>query len=204
MRHEIVGPVDERSHAPAKLARATGEITSPPAQLPELARVDSAKLPAVDLAFAPPRLRSRGTPPDNLAPGEQIRTLVFAPESTRASWIERELSHAPITIQVGRSIRTIVAALLRDPPPRPQTLIIDLDAISPAELLELHAIREDGWFGRLIALGNVSDELRRSLGIDHVIEQPLIRDSLLDCVAGTRHAAVTTACPVMLKWDDPS
>jgi len=152
-----------------------------------------------------PRARAiRGTPQAELTPSEQIRTMVFALEPIRAKWIEGELARAPVTvtIQIGRRVRTIVAALVRDPPPRPEVLIVDFDAISPAELLELHAIRQEGWFGRLIGLGKVPPALCTSLGVDHVLKLPLVRDSLLDCVAGTRHAAVTEAIPVILQWDE--
>jgi hypothetical protein len=146
-----------------------------------------------------PRICARGTRRDEIAPGEQIRTMIFALEPDRAAWIEGELSRAPIsiTIQVGRRVRTVVSALVRDPPPRPQVLIIDFDAVSPGELIELHAIRHEGWSGRLIGLGTIPPELRASLGVDHVFTEPLVRDSLLDCVAGTRHAAVTTAIPLV-------
>lgn len=182
---------------------AVPAATAPPVDASTLGRGDTARLPEVDLELASSRLRVRGTPSKDrdLAPGEQIRTLVYAPEPTRAAWIDRELSHPPITIQIGRRIRTVVAALVRDPPPRPDVLVVDFDALSPAELHELHTIRQ-GWYGRLIALGTVSPELRSSLGIDHVLVEPLVRDSLLDCVAGTNHAVVTTACPVIPHSDD--
>jgi hypothetical protein len=152
---------------------------------------------AADLAQA--RLRARGTPSHELHVTEHLRALIFAPDPGRQDWIEGELSRAPIpvTIQIARRVRTVVAALLRDPPPRPEVLIVDFDAISGPELLELHAIRHEGWFGRVIGLGHVPPELCASLGIDHVIAAPLIRDSLLDTVAGTRHAAVTAAIPVI-------
>jgi hypothetical protein len=171
--------------------------------LPSLGSGDTARLPEVDLDLASSRLRTRGTPSKDkdIAPGEQIRALIYAPEPTRAAWIERELSHPPITIQIGRRIRTVVAALVRDPPPRPDVLIVDFDAISAAELLELHAIR-NGWYGRLLALGSVAPEICASLGIDHVFPDPLVRDSLLDCVAGTNHAVVTTLCPIIPLSDD--
>jgi len=80
-----------------------------------------------------PRVCARGTRRDEIHPGDQIRTLIFAPEATRAAWIEGELSRAPIsiTIQIGRRVRTVVSALVRDPPPRPQVLIVDFDAVSP-------------------------------------------------------------------------
>jgi hypothetical protein len=152
-----------------------------------------------------PRIQARGTRRDDiLLPGEQIRTMIFAPEATRASWIESELSRAPIsiTIQVGRKVRTVVSALVRDPEPRPRVLIVDFDAVSPGELLELHSVREEGWAGRLIGLGTVTPELMNSLGVDHVLAPPLVRDSLLDIVAGTRHAATTVAMPLIPLRDD--
>lgn len=202
VRQEIGHPPDERNYTPAKLPRATGEQIR--LTRATEGRGDTARLPEVDLGLSSPRLRVRGTPNKDVAAGEQIRTMVYAPEPARAAWIERELSHPPITIQVGRRVRTVVAALVRDPPPRPDVLIVDFDALSPVELLELHAIRQEGWFGRLIGIGNVPAELCISLGIDHVFAEPLIRDSLLDCVAGTNHAVTTTACPVIPDWDDRS
>jgi hypothetical protein len=203
--HDLAHPhastrMQDRSPPPDKLPQTAAPIA--PDDLPRSS--DTAELPAVDLELASSRLRARATPVRDIAPSEQIRTLVYAPEPSRAQWIERELSHAPITIQVGRRVRTVVAALVRDPPPRPDILVVDFDAVSPAELLELHAVRQEGWFGRLIALGSVSPELCTTLGIDHVLQEPLVRDSLLDCVAGTRHAAVTTACPVIPRWNDHS
>jgi hypothetical protein len=150
------------------------------------------------LATQPPaQHRARGTRRGEVVPAEQIRAMIFAPEPDRASWIESELARAPITvtIQVGRRVRTIVSALVKDPPPRPQVLIVDFDAIAPGELLELHAIRDEGWSGRVIGLGVVPVELRASLAIDAVIAPPFVRDSLLDCVAGTRHATQTTPMP---------
>jgi hypothetical protein len=167
--------------APHALARGTGEHRSDPAEL---------------------RVRARGTPHHDREPAvavERIRALIYAPEPERERWIESALARSPtaITIQVGRKVRTVVAALVRDPPPRPEILIVDFDAVSPGELLELHAIRDDGWFGRLIGLGRVPDELRASLGVDRVLASPLVGDELLDCVAGTRHAAVTTAIGVI-------
>ena len=148
------------------------------------------------------RMRARGTPVDDPTPLEdKLRTLIYAAEPNRAKWIESELMRAPVTIQMARKVRTVVAALLKDPPPRPQLLIVDFDAISPGELFELHAIRHDHWTGRVIGLGAVPTELRMSLGVEHAFEAPLVRDSLLDYVAGTRHAAVTVAVPVVPPRD---
>lgn len=187
--------------APANPARS-GHPT-PRASQPGIERSN----PGLRHAHATVRtVRARGTR-DAIAPGEKLCALMFAPEPTRAAWIESELARAPtsITIQVGRRVRTVVSALVRDPPPRPHVLIVDFDAVSPAELLELHAIRHEGWSGRLIGLGAVPIALISSLEIDHVLSAPLVRDSLLDCVAGTGHAAATVPIPAhMLEELAPS
>ena len=81
-------------------------------------------------------------------------------------------------------------------------MIVDFDAVSAAELFELHAIRHDGWTGRLIGLGSVSNDLVISLEIEQVFTAPFVRDSLLDCVAGTRHAAVTITIPVIPQGEE--
>jgi hypothetical protein len=99
----------------------------------------------------------------------------------------------------------VVAALTRDPPLRPDVLlVIDFDAITPIDLVELHALRPGGWFGRLIGVRHTPPELCASLGVDQVLAPPLVRDSLLDGVAGVRHATVTTACPGVPERNDRS
>ena len=170
---------------PPVLARATGAL-------------DRDRLtPRTSPSVAPARIRARGTPGDAPMADDKLRALIFAREPACAGWIEDELQRAPVTIQVARRVRTVVAALTKDPPPRPDLLIVDFDAVSPGELFELHAIRHDGWTGRLIGIGIVPEELRVSLGVREVLGVPLVRDSLLDCVAGTRHAVVTVACPIV-------
>lgn len=177
-------PTDAAALAPGARAQGTRAL--------EASAVASGTLPP------PPRARTRDRPsvPPVAAAGEAIRVLIFAPERSRATWIEGELGRAPVTIQVARRVRTAVAALIKDPPPRPDILIVDFDAVSPGELFELHAIRHEGWAGRLIGLGSVAPELYGSLMIDSVLPLPLVRDSLLDCVTGTRHATETIPIPV--------
>ena len=185
---------DRRSNLPPRRSPSLVHgLSSPP-------RHDTEPDSQVPTRPSHPRIQARGTRRDEIVnPGDQIRTLIFAHEPTRGSWIEGELSRAPIsiTIQVARKVRTVVSALVRDPEPRPQVLIVDFDSMSAGELLELHAIRDEGWMGRLIGMGGVTPELIASLGVEQVFRAPLIRDSLLDCVAGTRHAAVTVAIPLV-------
>ncbi len=194
---------------PARLPRGSAGLHEPPPGRLRQPLPGRARQPARRPGMPSTPVRAVGPTADELADGAPIRTLIFAPEPTRAAWIEQELSRAPatvleredarprITIQLGRRVRTVVFALLKDPPPRPHVLIVDFDAVSPGELFELHAIRHDGWTGRLIGLGAVPDELVTSLEIDHVFPAPFVRDSLLDCVAGTRHAAITVTIPVI-------
>ena len=167
--------------SPDPMARGTGTL-------------DPAALVRSQATTAPPRAVARGTNEEQYS-GDRMRVLIFAPDPTRATWIEGELARAPVTIQVARRVRTVVAALLKDPPPRPQLLIVDFDAVSPPELFELHAVRHEGWEGRMIGLGIVPLELCSSLDVHQVIPV-LVRDSLLDCVAGTRHATETIPIPI--------
>jgi hypothetical protein len=224
--HLARGSVNFRPHAGgtagppgAPVARTTtpppglaARITMPPGTAPRtmtpppglaVPRTTTPSSATLSSDTQPPRVRARGTPrTEQPGPsGEPMRVLVFAPEKARAAWIEGELARLTVTIQAARRVRTAVAALIKDPPPRPQLLIVDFDAVSAAELLELHAIRDAGWAGPVIGLGSVPIELRMSLGVGHVVGA-LVRDSLLDCIAGTTHGAVTVAMPVILTSDD--
>ena len=105
-----------------------------------------------------------------------VHAIVFAPVEERAEWIERELTSEEIVVQTGRSVRDVIAALVEDPAPRPQILVIDLDALDPGQVLELHSIREQGWCGTIFALGKVPPELRRSLRVELV---PAMVDNVL-------------------------
>ena len=143
-----------------------------------------------------PRLfNTRGMLEDRTPAGEQIRVLVYAP--SRAAWIEGELAHKQVLLQLGHSVAQVVSALTEDPPPRPQILVADFDDVSPVEVLHLHVLREQGWFGRIIALGNVPGELRSSLGVDCVFSGQPPRGALRDAVTDTNFVAATTRMPVL-------
>ncbi|MDB4952787.1 MAG: hypothetical protein JWO36_356 [Myxococcales bacterium] len=142
-----------------------------------------------------PNTRSRQGPPRT----ELARVLVFAPEPTRAAWIEEELAKEALTVQVTRTVEQTVAALIEDPPPRAQILIADFNAMSPADLLRLHAIREQGWFGTVIGLGTVSMAVRKSLNIDRVLSPPFVRNSLRNAVDGIGVLMATTRIPKIVR-----
>src|SRR5262245_2652444 len=120
-----------------------------------------------------PNVRSRQ--PRN---ADVLRAMVYAPVPAVAEWIESELASRRVTYQLGRTIEQIVAGLVEDPPPRAQLLIADFDAMAPVDVLRIHGIRDQGWFGIVIGLGKVPVSLLASLGIDRVIQPPYRRDQL--------------------------
>ena len=140
-----------------------------------------------------PHLRARGTPDYRQHPGEVVRALVYAPESYRLQWIDSEL--IDVSVQVVRTIAEVVTALTEAPPPRPQLLVADFDAMTGAQVLELHDIRAQGWFGNLIAIGKVPVALRQSLRIARVLTPPFLRDSLREAVSSACHATQTVRFP---------
>jgi hypothetical protein len=144
-----------------------------------------------------PRLHSRGAAEDAVAPGERVRVLVYAPSPTRASWIEDELAGKAVLVQIGFSVEQVVSALVEDPPPRPQVLVADFDDIGPGELMHLHVLREQGWFGRIIALGDLPPALISSLAIERVIGAPFPRHALREVITNAGLVAMTTKMPVL-------
>jgi hypothetical protein len=135
---------------------------------------------------------------DRVASAESlVRVLVYAPSPERAAWIDSELANHDAVVQIGFSVGHVVSALVEDPPPRPQILVADFDQIAPGELMHLHVLREQGWFGRIIALGDVPSALRSSLVIEHVLRPPLARDSLRGVITNSTFVAATTRIPVL-------
>lgn len=130
--------------------------------------------------------------------------MVHAANAHRSLWVEKELGRVNAVIQLGRHVEHVVSALIEDPPPRPQVLVVDFDAISSVDLLQLHAIREHGWCGRIIGLGVVPPPLRASLGIERVLNTPFDANSLRDAIAEIRFDAQTKAIPVMLDDAEPA
>lgn len=127
-----------------------------------------------------------------------MRVLVYARQAPRASWVETELQHRVVMVQLGFSVAQVVSALTEDPPPRPQILVADFDDMDAGELFHLQVLREQGWFGRIIALGDVPETLCQSLSIERVIGMPFPRDALRDAIsetgAGPQH---TTKMPAI-------
>lgn len=125
-----------------------------------------------------------------------LRVIVYAPAEQRASWIDNELARVEALVQTARSVEQIISALIDDPPPRPQVLVVDLDAISAGDLLYLHQVRERGWCGRIIGLGTAPQALRSSLGIERMLNTPFVRDSLSDAIGEIGFHAATRKIPL--------
>jgi hypothetical protein len=124
-----------------------------------------------------------------------VRAVVYAPDEARAAWIERELLGEEIVIQTGRGITDVICALVEDPPPRPQILVIDFDALGAGEILELHAVRDRGWTGTIFALGKVPAELRKSLRVEEVLTK-LAPNALREAVSEVGFDAQTRRLPI--------
>jgi hypothetical protein len=147
------------------------------------------------MATRHPHLHSRGTLGRTPA-GAIIRVMACIPEE-RLGWLEQELPRDGVTLQIGQSIDQVVSALCEDPPPRPQILIVDLDALGGGELMHLHLVRERGWFGKIIALGHAPAQLVMSLGVACVIGLPCPAGALARVVDATEFIAPTTRIPVL-------
>ena len=130
-----------------------------------------------------------------MSPGDVVRVLVYAP--TRAAALEAAIADKTVLVQISFSVDHVVSALVEDPPPRPQILIADFDDMGPGEIMHLHVLREQGWFGRIIALGDLPPALRSSLAIERVLDAPFVRDALRDVITETPVVALTTRLPVL-------
>lgn len=147
------------------------------------------------MGSAHPRLQSRiGGQPDPAL----IRVLVYVRQPLRAEWVEAELAVRGVMTQIGFSVDHVVSALVEDPPPRPQLLVADFDDLDAGELLHLQVLREQGWFGRIIAIGaHVPGALCQSLSIERVLIPPLVRDSLRAAVAEVGFTNSTLKMPAL-------
>ncbi len=123
-----------------------------------------------------------------------IRVLALA-AGAALTWIEEEFANEAITLQVARSVDHAVSALVEDPPPRATILVCDFDTLEPAQIMELHQVRERGWFGVIIGLGNVPPPLRTSLAITHVIASPYVKNLLRNAIARAGIGVSTTRMP---------
>ncbi len=106
--------------------------------------------------------------------------VIYSPEAYIQQWMEQELVETGVSIQIAKRVEGVLAALITDPPPRPQVLVVDVDATKLAQLSRLVDIRCAGWRGRIIGIG----DRRVDLLLDHRISAPFrtgdLRAALLD------------------------
>lgn len=100
---------------------------------------------------------------------ERDRVLVFARDPAVLRWIDHELFGERVSTTVVSTLTDVVASLTLVPPPWPRYLIIDAQEISPADIRLMAAIREAGWPGVVLAVGDASSAVHQSLGIDVTI-----------------------------------
>ncbi len=79
------------------------------------------------------------------------------------------------------------------PHDRQLVLAVDLDQLDASELIELQRLREFGWAGTLIAIGLVTPELRRALGVRHAIPKPVGSEALRAIISDFDPAKITQA-----------
>ena len=105
------------------------------------------------------------------------RIACIARDPGLAKWVREELTHPRYSLEIVDDTAALVSTLTTGAPPFPQVLIVDLDELSPTEILGLHSLRDGGWFGAIIAIGVAPAELRASLAIEYAV--PPFRPGLL-------------------------
>src|SRR5262245_23896451 len=111
-------------------------------------------------------------------PAGDDRVLIFARDPKVHRWIEHELFAERVTPQPVDSLAEVVVLLTQVPPPWPQFLVLDVEAISPFEVAQLAAIRHANWPGTVLAIGAVSRDMQRRIGIDAIVERSLENEVL--------------------------
>lgn len=105
-----------------------------------------------------------------------VRLVGYVPTQGTQRWIDAEIRDLSCTIHLASSIAATFQ-VLRETVTR-RALIIDLDALSSAELIELRILRKGLTGGVFIALGRVRQQLRASLRITHTITSPFGSEAL--------------------------
>jgi hypothetical protein len=109
-------------------------------------------------------------PPDARMP----RAVVLARDAMVTVRIDEDLrdhvrfEHADSIAALGELVRRA---------PQPQIIVVELELLDARETLQLHEVR-GGWFGSIVAVGEVTAELRSSLGIQSVIPARFERGAL--------------------------
>lgn len=102
-------------------------------------------------------------------------------------------------VEQAPSVAALVRGLIDERPPRPQVLIADFDAMSAADVLHLHQVRERGWFGSIVALGAVPEDLRVSLNIETILKRPFTSETLRKAMTQIGLDRPTTNMPKLAR-----
>ena len=125
-----------------------------------------------------------------------LRILAYAPGSSREEWILNDLAQVDALVQVARSASHVIAALTEDPTPVPAMLVVDFDHLPAAEMLMLHAIRERGWCGEIVAVGLIPLPLRSALGIERMVGTSAAAGALAKVINNVGFQAQTIRIPM--------
>jgi len=109
-----------------------------------------------------------------------LRIITYAPGAAEQRWITEELRGLPCTPHFAPTLRAAFEALGEEY--RRRVILIDYDALSKEELVELRALRQRQSTGTFIALGNIREHHRAPLRVTHVLPRPLGSEALRDIV----------------------
>ena len=114
------------------------------------------------------------------------RVLILARDPDVLRWIDHELFAERVTTQIADGLVEAISALALVPPPWPQIFIVEVAAFS-ADVTLLRTIRDAGWPGTVIAIGEPTKHVRTALGIDVVLDRALgsevLRNAIRDLTA---------------------
>src|SRR5579884_440565 len=118
------------------------------------------------------------------APERSDRALILAADPDVRRWIEHELFGESVALQFVSTLAEIVGTLTLVPPPWPRLLVLDMTAVPPAEAPLLRTLRDAGWPGKVIAIGDLTAGTRLRLGIDRVLPRAFKAERLRNAVKG--------------------
>ena len=111
------------------------------------------------------------------------RVLVYAEDPEVRRFIDHELFAEPVTSEVAHGLAEVIENLTAEAPRRAQILIVDLAVMAAADFRVLAAVRDAGWPGMVIAVGDAPAGLCRTLGIDRVVARALRAETLRNAIA---------------------
>ena len=105
-----------------------------------------------------------------------LRLITYTPRAGIQRWISEELAGMSCTLHFAPSLHAAFEALAEEF--RRRVIIIDYDALSKEELVELRSLRNRMSTGTFIALGHIREHLRAPLRVTHVLPLPAGSEAL--------------------------